>query len=559
MAGVVRLRVQYLDDEKDEGKQEGPIYEYTLDTSRPLGEHLYELCGMFALGEGMYSLQIAESGVYLFDDEEDPLDVQLEGMEGSLLYIRIAPMARAENCLDILDANQESVLKKELFSIRFRLRDAGFAEEFIAMGGMARLLEIITDFEGNIQAYALTAVRGFMGYYSGLNEFLDAPDLVDRLFFLVAPGVLGNVCRQAIELLFVLCNYGGFQLVHKAAKFTAGMLEIEPYSNVIALLNGGDFDTQLNALTLLNSLLDNAPSASKVKKLIKQWCRLGVKTVLYKQSHITDTAFVAQRARFEAHLESGGASIQGPKNFQEMQQLLMQYEQQQPLIKIMQAELFYYRQVILEAEESGANINLRAPVFRAEELGIDLDMLDGPIDVSGSISSGVHGPGMEFGGRRRRREYIDPEFAQKHSNRVYDANDFDRAHQKAVEETPRSYADDIFKLNIDATLFDESSREPGIQRKRGTEAGGEEKPAAAAAPGATTSRRRSAEFKAEIEEERAKVTDLTNQIAEMKKNFMADPKRVTALETQRDQLKGSIKKKEAYLETARKMEPVKKE
>ena len=547
---VVKVKVQNYEEEAVEtGVVTGAIYEYNFDTSRPLEDHLYEICSMYSLPEGMYSLQIAESGTYLYDDDEDPLHEQLDGQQGTLIYIRVAPQARAEECLDILEKTEEAIIKKELFSIRHKLRDAGFAEEFIALGGMARLLEIITSHEGNIQAYALTAVRGFMGYYSGLNEFLDAPDLVDKLFFLVAPGVVGNVCRQAIELLFVLCNYGGFQLVHKAAKFTSRMQESEPYSNIIHLLDGGDFGTQLNALTLLNSLLDNAPSEEKVKKLIKQWCRLGVKTVLFKQAHINDTAFIAQRTRFEAHLEAGGTTLQGPKNFQEMQQLLVQYEQQQPLIKILQAELLYYRQVIREAEDSGANVNIRAPVFRAEDFDIDFDMFDGPLDVSGSVASGMSGPGMEFGGRRRRREHIDPEFAGKHSGRVYNENEVENAFNAAVKATPRTCADDIYKLEIDESFLDENSKaDPDADSRRTARrrksAVSKEK---GEVEGTKGERRRSVEFKTELEEEKRKVAELEKQIEEMKKNFMADPGRTEALETQRDQLVASIKKKEAYL------------
>ena len=63
--------------------------------------------------------------------------------------------------------------------------------------------------------------------------------------------VVATVSRQAVELLFVLCNYGGWALVHKAAKFTARVKGIDPYSNVIAMLDCGDLDTQVHFYLLL--------------------------------------------------------------------------------------------------------------------------------------------------------------------------------------------------------------------------------------------------------------------------------------------------------------------
>ena len=297
-----------------------------------------------------------------------------------------------------------------------------------------------------------------MGYYSGLDEFLDAPDLVDKLFFLVAPGVIGNICRQAIELLFVLCNYGGFRLVHKAAKFSARMMDIEPYANVIALLDGGDFGTQLNALTLLNSLLDNAPDEPKEKKLLKQWNRLGVKTVLLRQTHINDPAFNSQKTRFEAHLEAGGSALSGPKNFQEMQELLYQYEQQQPLVKILQAELLFYRQVLADAQASGAYVSSRAPVMRFDEDELDYEE-NGIVDLHALGNRGGM-KGMEFGDKKKkkRKDTMDPDFVKKHSNRVYEEDVVEKVFEEAEKTRVKTLADDIFNLEIDVSFLDESSK-----------------------------------------------------------------------------------------------------
>jgi hypothetical protein len=83
-----------------------------------------------------------------------------------------------------------------------------------------------------------------MGYYNGLNEFLKAPELVDKLFALVRSNTL-TVSRQAVELLFVLCNYNGWKLVHKSAKTIAKDNGDKPYAEVVKLLQLNDIDTQV--------------------------------------------------------------------------------------------------------------------------------------------------------------------------------------------------------------------------------------------------------------------------------------------------------------------------
>merc|ERR1712137_1389865 len=104
-------------------------------------------------------------------------------------------------------------LKQNMFNLRFYVQDAGFAEELIAHDGMRILLELINQTERNIQAYGLTALTCLMGYYNGLKSLLDQPDLVELLFGLVHAKAV-TVSRQAVELLFVLCNYNGWELVN---------------------------------------------------------------------------------------------------------------------------------------------------------------------------------------------------------------------------------------------------------------------------------------------------------------------------------------------------------
>jgi len=63
--------------------------------------------------------------------------------------------------------------------------------------------------------------------------------LIDRLYTLVDIRVFAPVCRQALELLFLLCNFNGFSLVVAAAELTAKSLGSQSYSNLVALLSAG--------------------------------------------------------------------------------------------------------------------------------------------------------------------------------------------------------------------------------------------------------------------------------------------------------------------------------
>lgn len=88
-----------------------------------------------------------------------------------------------------------------------------------------------------------------MGYYNGLQTVLDKPDLVNTLFGLVSAKAV-TVSRQAVELLFVLCNYNGWDLVNNAAQSSAEKQGKEPYHEIIAMLEQNDLDTRVCQNTL---------------------------------------------------------------------------------------------------------------------------------------------------------------------------------------------------------------------------------------------------------------------------------------------------------------------
>jgi hypothetical protein len=247
------------------------------------------------------------------------------------------------------------------------------------------LLTVILSQHGNTQGYGLTALRCLMGYFSGLQEMMSHPDFIEMLFSLVNPQTVAQVCRQAIELLFVLCNFDGFALVHRAAKNNARVKGKEAYSDVIALLGSGDIETQVNALTLINSLLENAP-LSKQTKLILRWRKLDVDAVLKRQSKIQHPQFKTQLALYETNSALVYVPTDKPgkgrRSYKELETLLEKYEEQQPLIRVLVQELLYYQSAIQVAIESGSFVNYRGPLARHDASDQGHYSPTGPVDLS---------------------------------------------------------------------------------------------------------------------------------------------------------------------------------
>jgi len=89
-----------------------------------------------------------------------------------------------EKAIQDLDSGDENSIKKVVFDMRYLLQDALFAEEFIYQQGIGKLLDVVMQKEGNVQSYALVALRGTMGYLSGLEVFFCFISCFYSFFFL---------------------------------------------------------------------------------------------------------------------------------------------------------------------------------------------------------------------------------------------------------------------------------------------------------------------------------------------------------------------------------------
>ena len=333
--------------------------------------------------------------------------------EGDVLLLRLPPGERVTHFLRLMyNADRKDALTKELmFKLKGQLEDPAFAEEFVDQNGMEPLLRIIVSAEGNTQGYGLAALRALMGYVSGTQELMSHADFIEMLFSLVTPSVLAQVCRQAMELLFVVCNLtgndpdqvagaagaraggqggsiNGFELVHTAAKNSARARGQKVYQSVVQLLASGDIDTQLNALTLINSLLDNAPER-KQTKLLATFKSYGIDDVLKDQTKIQQQEFRTQLTIWETNCATIYVPAVGPgetvRSYKQLEALVKKFEQQQPMVRLLVQQLLHYQSAVQQAANTGSFINYRGTLVRydsrAAAAGARLDPLS-PVGTS---------------------------------------------------------------------------------------------------------------------------------------------------------------------------------
>ncbi|EGG17364.1 actin binding protein [Cavenderia fasciculata] len=391
----MKIKVEFLNgnEHRPSNHQSCQSVSHIFDGDTAVKDHIKVLLTHFKIPiekVNSYALQNPLSLQYIEDAFLTP-ERLVEAERGGFI-LRMRPQAIAQRVIENLKSNSpESPTTKDIiFNIRYQLKDVEYVEEFISKGGINILLDIITKSHGNTQSYALTALRCFMGYHSGLDEVMSRPQLIDRLYSLTASTVLASVCRQSLELLFVVCNFDGYSLVHRAAKNAAVADQSLPYQSLISLLTSGDMETQLNTLTLLNCLLENAPNPRKVRKLLSGWKALGIVKILKAQDHVTHSDFKTQLARFQT---MAGIGLDGNRrrneltrqhSQQDLEMILLHYQEQQPLIKLLSNELRFLRNAVKSAIENGSYINYRAPTERYDEYILRKNEIigEGPINIS---------------------------------------------------------------------------------------------------------------------------------------------------------------------------------
>ncbi|KNC53913.1 uncharacterized protein AMSG_09552 [Thecamonas trahens ATCC 50062] len=256
-------------------------------------------------------------------------------------------------------------LKMAVFQLKGKLADGDFADEFINLGGMTALMNIVSATDGNTQSYALNALRAAMGYVTGIKEVFDDPALVTQLFELVEQDFSEEssitVPRSALALLIVLTatasNFGldGFELITRAAVTAAERSNSVPYKCLAEFLQPGDVETNINALMLINTMLSLAPSEEERAELVEKLEVFGASKELAKQAE--QVRFKSWRVQSERYQDLTGIPI-FPKMIRLMNRVrdaetqLEQFKSREPLVRVLHHRLNRAQTVVQEALSS---------------------------------------------------------------------------------------------------------------------------------------------------------------------------------------------------------------
>jgi len=174
-----------------------------------------------------------------------------------------------------------------------------------------------------------------------------------------------------------LCNYNGWELVNEAATKSAKAEGKVPYYEIVAMLEQQDLSTRLNALTLLNSVLSNAPEPDMMKKFVFLWRdAFGLNGIIQKQKEVKDKDFQVQ---LELFYSTTTEFLEAPA-LSEAEQL-KEYEAQQPLLQSLISEVTHCHHLIQAAQDNGAFISARAPAKRFDKQRT-WSVVDRPVDLT---------------------------------------------------------------------------------------------------------------------------------------------------------------------------------
>ncbi|KAI0091646.1 ELMO/CED-12 family-domain-containing protein [Irpex rosettiformis] len=189
-----------------------------------------------------------------------------------------------------------------LTHLRKLIREDQFAIEFLNRDGLSELIDIINKYQGNILAYALTALQHLMELDHGWSDLND--DFIFRVVQILSSETpLINVCRPATAILKKLVEADpmaapgptmpssskglpqnapgsvykfGFECVFEQMRKEKSLLE-----TVVNRLGSGDTTMALYSMMLINSLLAHATDA-RWEEFIGELQRLNVRKAVIR-------------------------------------------------------------------------------------------------------------------------------------------------------------------------------------------------------------------------------------------------------------------------------------
>ena len=298
---------------------------------------------------------------------------------------------RLSNQSLLSDDSPESLreLKMAVFQLKAKLEDGDFADEFIELGGMTALMNIVSETDGNTQSYALTALRAAMGYVSGIKEVFDDPSLVTQLFELVEQDFSEEssitVPRNALALLIVLTatasDFGlnGFELITRAAVTAAERSPNSvPYKCLVDFIRPGDVETNINALMLINTILALSPSEEARAELVEIFESFGASRELSAQAE--SVRFKSWRIQSERYQDLSGVPV-FPKMVRLMNRVkdaetaLEEFKKREPLVRVLHHRLNRAQTIVQEAISS-SSLDPLARFADAQEVSAENGILD---------------------------------------------------------------------------------------------------------------------------------------------------------------------------------------
>ncbi|KPV74203.1 uncharacterized protein RHOBADRAFT_54055 [Rhodotorula graminis WP1] len=238
-----------------------------IDPEVPLDEILRQLCAapQLAVTEppALFALRERDSGTLVTKDN-------MRSLLGKATTFQLvsSPRLEAVELIDKLSSTDPAVLKPATFSLRTRIQERAFLDQFVARRGVAALQGVVGRSSGNTLAYALLSLQTLLELENDGWGGLDRA-FVARVVDIIATERLINITRPATAILRRLASQpilapsspstsaaataasrSGFVVVFEAILVQPDFLRI-----VVERLAGGDVEVTNLSLALLDTLL----------------------------------------------------------------------------------------------------------------------------------------------------------------------------------------------------------------------------------------------------------------------------------------------------------------
>eukprot|EP01104_Vermistella_antarctica_P014724 TRINITY_DN4689_c0_g1_i1.p1 TRINITY_DN4689_c0_g1~~TRINITY_DN4689_c0_g1_i1.p1 ORF type:complete len:600 (+),score=138.77 TRINITY_DN4689_c0_g1_i1:570-2369(+) len=244
---------------------------YKFDKGKKLDSHIkavHKLLGPPEPAE-KYGLFLVQGGYFL-----SPKDYKNSAFylpDNCHLLLKLSPKFEAESALEKLDVKAPVTTRRmAIFQLKKQLEDPLFAVEFIKLNGVAAIMVMIEESQGNTLSYGLLALQQSMAYGSG--NFLMTESLCVKLVSLLRMQNI-NVAKSALKILTSMTNTDrGLMRTQKALTAVDPSTEAAAdncaYGALLVTLRSTDLNLQTNTLELINSLVQHAKTMEMKADLI---------------------------------------------------------------------------------------------------------------------------------------------------------------------------------------------------------------------------------------------------------------------------------------------------